>query len=71
MYRAHAPCATHAPPPPQHVGAPLQVGELVLMRKAGTWFDVRGELRAIDDDDALVLVRDRLEVVELAWLRRA
>jgi hypothetical protein len=61
----------HAPPVPHHVGAPLKVGELCLLRRADQWFDLKVQLRGVDDDLAVVLVRDRLEIVELSWLRRA
>jgi hypothetical protein len=43
-------------------------GELVLLRKPGTWFDVQAQLRAIDDDLALVRIIDKLERVCIAWL---
>ena len=38
----------------------------------GSFFDVKIELRAIDDDLALVYFRglDRSEIVELSWMRR-
>ena len=53
-----------------HVGPPLRVGKIVLLRKPGTWFDLLAELRAIDDDLALILIKGQLERVELSWLRR-
>jgi hypothetical protein len=40
----------------------------VLLRKPGTWFDVQAQLRAIDDDLALVRIIDKLERVSIAWL---
>jgi hypothetical protein len=58
-------------PPPAHVGQPLQVGEQCLLRRVNDWFDVIVELRAIDRDVALVLVRDSFEIVQLASLRRS
>jgi hypothetical protein len=39
---------THAPKPPRHVGQPLEVGELALLRLHGTWSDLVVEIRAID-----------------------
>ena len=42
------------PPAPQHTGAPLRVGELVLLRMPGAYFDIKCELRAIDGLTALV-----------------
>jgi hypothetical protein len=71
MNRAIARFPASPPPPPQHVGAPLRVGELVLLRRPNTWFDLKVELRATDDDLALVRIIDRTERVPLAWLRRA
>jgi hypothetical protein len=62
---------TSPPPAPQHTGAPLRVGELCLLRRPDEWFDVKVELRAIDDGLALVRIRDRGERVQLAWLRRS
>jgi hypothetical protein len=38
---------------------------------ADAWADLIVELRAIDDDVALVLIRDRTEIVPLSWLRRS
>jgi hypothetical protein len=40
----------------------------VPLRKPGTWFDVQAQLRAIDDDLALVRIIDKLERVCIAWL---
>jgi hypothetical protein len=42
-----------------------------LLRVPGSFFDVKVQVRAIDDDLAVVLIRDTLRRVELAWLRRA
>jgi hypothetical protein len=58
-------------PQPQHVGSPLQTGETALMRTAGSFFDVKVQVRGVDGDLAVVLIRDTLRVVELSWLRRA
>jgi hypothetical protein len=59
------------PPPPQHVGPPLRVGEMCLLRRPNTYFDVIVQLRAIDRDLAAVRILDRSERVPLAWLRRS
>jgi len=64
---------THIPETqPRHVGAPLRVGELVLLRRPDTSFDLKVELRAIDRHMALVHFAglDTTERVPLAWLRR-
>jgi hypothetical protein len=59
------------PPPPQHVGAPVHTGEIVLMRRPSEWFDLRVQVRGIDRDLAVVLVGDRFEIIPLTWLRRS
>jgi hypothetical protein len=71
--RWRPPARIEAPPPnqPQHVGRPLTVGERCLLRRPGTYFDVVVQVRGIDDDVAAILIRDRLETVQLAWLRRS
>jgi hypothetical protein len=43
----------------------------VLLRVSGSFLDLQVELRGIDDDLAVVRIRDRFQRVELAWLRRA
>jgi hypothetical protein len=55
---------------PKHVGQPLTINEQCLLRRPNEWFDMKVQLRAIDDDVALVLCRDQLERVQLSWLRR-
>ena len=67
---ARFPRAATPPKQPQHVGSPLRVGETVLLRRPREYFDLIVELRAIDNDIALVMIRDRSEIVELSWLRR-
>jgi hypothetical protein len=61
------------PPPPLHSGPPLQVGETVLLRRPNSWADLLVELRAVDHDLALAVVRirDRTERIPLCYLRRA
>jgi hypothetical protein len=61
---------TASPPPPQHVGGPLRVGETALLRRPNSWLDLKVELRGLDGDLALVLIIDKLEVVPLRWVRR-
>jgi hypothetical protein len=72
MHRVLAPYPPHAPPPPQPTGPPLRVGELCLLRRPDSRSDLVVELRAVDDDVALVHFRglDRTEIVQLSWLRR-
>jgi hypothetical protein len=53
------------------VGAPLLVGETVLMRRPTDWVDLKVEVRAVDKDLALVRIIDHLERVPLVWLFRA
>ena len=65
--RALARYSSASPP----LGAPLRVGELVLLRRANTWFHVEVELRGIDDDLAVILIKGQLERGSLSWLRRA
>jgi len=60
-----------APALPQHVGAPLRCGEMVLLRRPNSWFDLKVQLRGVDDDLAVVRFMDSIERVPLAWLRRA
>jgi hypothetical protein len=57
MNRALARFNASPPLPPQHAGAPLRCGKTVLMRVPGSFFDVKVELRGIDDDLALVHFR--------------
>lgn len=45
-------------PAPLHTGAPLQIGETVLLRRPNSFFDLLVELRAIDDDIALERIID-------------
>ena len=54
-----------------HVGSPLAVGEKCLLRKPDMWSDRIVELRAIDNNVALVRIGNTSEIVPLAWLRRA
>jgi hypothetical protein len=65
--------ATTPPPAPHHVGQPLQRGEMCLLRRPDSFFDLKVELRGIDRDLAVVFFRglDRSETVPVAWLRRA
>jgi hypothetical protein len=57
-------------PPPPHIGPPLRTGEMALLRRPGEWFDDLVQVRGIDDDVALVRVKDHSEIVPLTWLRR-
>ncbi len=88
MHRAFVPRHVTTAPPlppkqPHHVGEALQVGEIALMRKPGSWSDFVVEIRGLDldtrhphDDErhsdvACVRFADHSEIVPLNWLRRA
>lgn len=53
----------------RHVGSDFAVGETLLYKQPGWSFDVPCELRAIDGNDALVILRGQSQIVEVAWLR--